>query len=76
MPSVGDKISKEIRSGGGVGRGDLGEYSPVSGTVIGVNEALPEGPEVVNEHPYGDGWLVKVQMNNPTDLENIMGNKE
>ena len=44
--------------------------------MIEVNEDLPESPEVVNEDPYGDGWLVKVQMNDPTDLDDLMDNNE
>ena len=51
-------------------------YAPVSGTVVEVNEDLPESPEVVNEDPYGDGWLVKVQMNDPSDLEDLMDHEE
>jgi glycine cleavage system H protein len=77
LPSVGDKISKDdpfgvIESVKAVS--DI--YAPVSGTVIEVNEDLPESPEVVNEDPYGDGWLVKVQMNDPTDLDDLMDNNE
>jgi glycine cleavage system H protein len=38
-------------------------YSPVSGSVIEVNEALSDKPETVNRDPYGDGWLMKVRLN-------------
>jgi glycine cleavage system H protein len=44
----------------------------VSGTVIEVNEDLPESPEVVNEDPYGDGWLIKVKVSDASDLEDLM----
>jgi glycine cleavage system H protein len=37
---------------------------------------LPESPEVVNEDPYGDGWLIKVKMNDPSDLEDLMDHEE
>lgn len=36
-------------------------YAPVSGTVLAVNEALADDPEVINSDPYGDGWIVRVQ---------------
>lgn len=42
-------------------------YSPVSGTVIERNESLVEFPEQLGEDPYGDGWLIKVRLDNPDD---------
>lgn len=42
-------------------------YSPVSGTVIERNESLVEVPEQLGEDPYGDGWLIKVRLDNPDD---------
>ena len=51
-------------------------YAPVTGTVIEVNEDLPESPETVNEDPYGDGWLIKVKIADMTDLEDLMDNEE
>jgi len=77
LPAVGDKISKDDPFGVVESVKAVSDiYAPVSGTVIEVNEDLPESPEVVNEDPYGDGWLVKVQMNDPTDLEDLMDNNE
>jgi len=38
-------------------------YSPVSGSVVGVNEALSDNPETVNRDPFGEGWLIKVRLN-------------
>jgi glycine cleavage system H protein len=46
--------------------------SPVGGTVIGVNEELSESPEVINEDPYGKGWIAVIEMENPSDLDNLM----
>src|SRR5579862_8172618 len=73
LPAVGDKISKDdpfgvIESVKAVS--DI--YAPVSGTVIEVNEDLPESPETVNEDPYGDGWLIKVRVSDPADFEDLM----
>jgi glycine cleavage system H protein len=47
-------------------------YSPVSGTVIEINDDLPDSPDMINEDPYGDGWMVKIQMSDPTDLDDLM----
>jgi len=47
-------------------------YAPVSGEIIEVNEALEDKPEIVNKDPYGDGWLFKLKMENPDELEELM----
>ena len=47
-------------------------YMPVSGTVIEVNEALENDPELVNNDPYGDGWLIKVKMSDPSQLSSLL----
>lgn len=47
-------------------------YSPVSGTVVKVNEELGDAPETINEHPYDAGWLVEVEMSNPDELESLL----
>ena len=39
-------------------------------------EGLPESPEVINEDPYGDGWLIKVQVSDPSELEDLMDGEE
>jgi len=54
----------------------IGLLLPFSGTVVEVNEDLPESPEVVNEDPYGDGWLIKVKVSDPDDFEDLMDNDE
>ena len=46
--------------------------SPVSGTIIEVNETLEEEPELVNEDPYGKGWIIKVTLENTKELENLL----
>lgn len=45
---------------------------PVSGTIEEFNEALEGAPENINKDPYGDGWIVKVKMNNISDLDDLM----
>ena len=46
--------------------------SPVSGTVIAVNEALPQTPELVNKDPFGQAWMVKIEMQEPAELAALM----
>ncbi len=77
LPAVGEKVSKDDPFGVVESVKAVSDiYAPVSGTVIEVNEDLPESPEVVNEDPYGDGWLIKVKMNDPSDLEDLMDGEE
>ena len=47
-------------------------YSPISGEVIAVNEALEEAPETVNSSPYDDGWFYKVQPTEIVELDNAL----
>ena len=47
-------------------------YAPVSGTVESINEALEDAPETVNEHCYGDGWMVKIKLENPDELTELL----
>ena len=47
-------------------------FSPVSGEVVEVNEALAEKPELVNTDPYGDGWMVKVKISAPDEIDGLL----
>jgi len=47
-------------------------YAPVNGTVVAVNEKLEDAPELVNEDAFGDGWLFRVQPDDPTELEDLL----
>jgi glycine cleavage system H protein len=72
-PAVGDSISKD---------GTYGElesvkavsdiFAPASGEVVAVNEGVSTRPEVVNEDPYGEGWLVRVRLSDPSELDDLM----
>jgi glycine cleavage system H protein len=73
LPAEGD----EVTAGGEFGVvesikavSDL--YSPVSGTVADVNEELLDRPELVNEDPYGDGWMIEVELSDPDDLDALL----
>ncbi|MEK7702801.1 MAG: glycine cleavage system protein GcvH [Nitrospirota bacterium] len=47
-------------------------YAPVGGKVIAVNETLKEMPELMNKDPYGEGWIVLIEMANPEELKKLM----
>lgn len=47
-------------------------YSPVSGEVVEVNEALEDQPELINEDAFGDGWIAKIAMDDPSELDGLM----
>jgi len=47
-------------------------FAPLSGEVLEVNEGLKETPEKLNEDPYGDGWMVKVRLSDPSETDALM----
>jgi glycine cleavage system H protein len=72
-PEVGTSVSKdeayaEVESVKAVS--DV--FAPLSGEIVEVNEGLTEAPENVNADPYGDGWMVKVRLSDPAELEQLM----
>lgn len=73
LPQEGDEVEKENAFGvveSVKATEDL--YSPVSGRVIEVNTPLDDTPEMINEDPYGDGWLIHLEMSDPQELEELM----
>jgi glycine cleavage system H protein len=72
-PAEGDRVSKdssygEVESVKAVS--DL--IAPLSGEVIEVNAKVVSEPETVNEDPYGEGWLVRIRMNDPTEVDTLL----
>lgn len=47
-------------------------FSPVTGRVVARNEKLQESPELVNREPYGDGWMIVVEMSDPSELDGLL----
>ena len=47
-------------------------YAPLSGEIVAVNEAVAEKPELINEDPYGDGWLVRAKLSDPAEVDELM----
>jgi glycine cleavage system H protein len=73
LPAVGDKVSKEDAFGVVESVKAVSDiYAPVSGKVVEVNDDLPENPEMLNEDPYGDGWIIKIEMNDLEELQDLM----
>jgi glycine cleavage system H protein len=77
LPDVGDTIN----AGDEVGvvesvKAASDIYSPVTGEIIAINEALNDSPEQVNSDPYGDGWLYRIKIADPEELEDLMSAEE
>lgn len=73
LPEPGDSISRGEVLGSIESVKSVSEvYSPVSGEVVEVNEALLDQPEMANEDPYGNGWLVKFKPSNVSEIEELM----
>ena len=77
LPSIGKKVTKSssfgvIESVKAVS--DL--HSPVSGKVFKVNEKLSKEPEIITQDPYGKGWMIKVKMEDQTELNTLMDSEE
>lgn len=47
-------------------------FMPVSGEILALNEALEGNPEAVNKDPYGEGWMIKVRVSDPAELDQLM----
>jgi glycine cleavage system H protein len=46
--------------------------TPIAGTIVKINEALAEEPEVVNSDPYGNGWMIRIKMSNPGEVDSLL----
>jgi|SRR6056297_693820 len=51
-------------------------YMPLTGRIVEVNEDLLDNPELINEDPYGDGWLVEIEFDDEEELNDLMDNEE
>lgn len=73
LPSVNDEV-KQMEPFGTIEAvkavSDL--FSPVSGVILEVNTLLQEQPEIINHDPYDKGWMIKVHMSNPSELDVLM----
>jgi glycine cleavage system H protein len=72
-PEVGAEVTKdssyaEVESVKAVSE----VYAPLSGEIVAVNEALSDSPETINEDPYGEGWLVRVRLSDPSQVDDLL----
>ena len=73
LPEVGDSVEagsecavvESVKAASDV-------YSPVSGEVVAVNDALADAPETVNQDAFGDGWILRVKMTDPAQLDGLL----
>jgi glycine cleavage system H protein len=73
LPEVGNSFSKaEVFGNIEAVKAVSDLYTPVGGEVVAVNEALQDDPAVVNSDPYGDGWMIRVRMNDPAELDDLL----
>ncbi|MFO7246944.1 MAG: glycine cleavage system protein GcvH [Thermaerobacter sp.] len=73
VPAVGSRLTKDEPFGVVESVKTVSDlYAPVSGQVVAVNEELESRPELVNEDPYGRGWIVRVRIENPAELDDLM----
>ena len=73
FPEIGQKIEKDEPCGTIEAVKTVADlFAPISGTVIEINETLDDSPESVNNDPYGDGWMVKISVSEPGELDNLM----
>lgn len=47
-------------------------FSPVSGEVVAINEALTDDPDQVNKDPYGEGWMIRIKLSNPGEVDSLL----
>lgn len=77
LPEEGDYFSKEDTFGvieSVKTTSDL--FTPVSGTVVERNDPLFDSPEMINEDPFGEGWLIRIAMADPSELDELMSADE
>ncbi|HLV00432.1 MAG TPA: glycine cleavage system protein GcvH [Acidobacteriota bacterium] len=73
LPEVGDAFTAKDSFGSVESVKAVSEiYAPVSGEVVEVNESLTDAPETVNEDPYGEGWMIRLKLENSAELDNLM----
>jgi len=77
LPQVGSQIEATDEMGSIESVKAVSElFAPVSGEVVEVNEALTDKPELVNTDPYGDGWMLRVKMSDPSEIDELMTPEE
>jgi glycine cleavage system H protein len=76
VPDEGEEVEKDsymgsVETGKWVGK----LFSPISGEIVRINDNVMDDPRIVNEDPYGEGWLLKVKLSDPSELNNLLDAK-
>jgi len=73
IESIGDHVDKEKVFGTVEAVKTVSElFMPISGKILEMNSALDANPESVNQDPYGKGWMIKVELSNPSEVDGLM----
>jgi glycine cleavage system H protein len=73
LPKEGDQVTKGQRFGTVESVKSVSDlYAPVSGKVIAVNAALKDAPESVNTEPYGNGWMIDIEPNDKSEIDELL----
>ena len=77
LPAEGDEVTKGEEFGVVESIKAVSDlYAPVSGTVVDVNEELFDRPELVNEDPYGEGWMLEVEVSDADEFDGLLSPEE
>jgi glycine cleavage system H protein len=73
LPKAGEQFSANESFGSVESVKAVSEvFSPVSGTIVEAHESLSDDPEKVNTDPYGDGWMIRIKMSNPGEVDSLL----
>ena len=73
MPGIGETFAKGAEFGTVESVKAVSElYIPISGEVVAVNPALEDAPELINNSPYTDGWMIEIKPDDPSEIESLM----
>jgi len=73
LPAVGDSIAIESTFGTVEAVKAVSDlFMPVSGEVLSINPLLEDKPELINEDPYGEGWMIRITLNNPAEADKLL----
>ena len=77
LPAIGDEISAGSTCGEVESTKSVSDiYAPVDGEVVAVNSSLDSNPEVVNADPYNEGWMVEVELSDPSQIDGLLSSAE
>jgi glycine cleavage system H protein len=73
LPQVGDTLEAKEEFGTLESVKAVSElYMPIGGEVVAINEALEDAPDLVNQDPYNEGWMIEIKPNDPADMDSLM----